>query len=297
MFKNTLKTTVLLAGLGGLIVTVFGLLGGGSSTALLFGLVVALVMVGGSYWFSDKLALKAARARVIDERDHPEFYGLVRDLARRADLPMPTVAVSPNDQPNAFATGRNPHHAVVCATEGLLRTLPRDEIEGVMAHEMMHVRHRDILIGSVAAAIATAISFAANMAMWGAMFGGRNNRDGNPLALFAVALLAPIAASLMQMAVSRSREFEADRGAAELLGSGRSLASALGRIETLAARTPMQVQPQQAYAYIHNPLAEFGGRRRGESGPNMARLFSTHPSTADRIAALHEFDRQRLIGA
>jgi heat shock protein HtpX len=296
MFKNTLKTTVLLAGLGGLIVTVFGVLGGGSSTALLFGLVVALVMVGGSYWFSDKLALKAARAKVIEEHDDPEFYGLVRELARRADIPMPTVAVSPNEQPNAFATGRNPRHAVVCATEGLLRSLPRAEVEGVMAHELMHVKHRDILIGSVAAAIATAISFAANMALWGAMFGGRDNRDANPIGLLAVSLLAPIAASLMQMAVSRSREFEADRGAAELLGSGRSLASALGRIETLAATTPMQVQPQQAYAYIHNPLAEFGGRRRRQGGPDMARLFSTHPSTADRIAALEEFDRQRVAG-
>jgi heat shock protein HtpX len=297
MFKNTLKTTVLLAGLGGLIVTVFGLLGGGSSTALVLGLVVALVMVGGSYWFSDKLALRAAKAKVITEADDPEFYGLVRGLAQRADMPMPTVAVSPNAQPNAFATGRNPRHAVVCATEGLLRSMPRDEIEGVMAHEMMHVRHRDILIGSVAAAIATAISFAANIAMWGAMFGGRSdNRGGNPLALLAVALLAPIAASLMQMAVSRSREFEADRGAAELLGSGRSLASALGRIETLAAKTPMQVQPQQAYAYIHNPLAEFGGRRRRQGGgPDMARLFSTHPSTEERIARLHEFDQRRLI--
>lgn len=295
MFKNTLKTTVLLAGLGGLIVTVFGLLGGGSSTALVFGLVVALVMVGGSYWFSDKLALRAAKAQVITEADNPEYYGMVRRLAQRADMPMPTVAISPNAQPNAFATGRNPRHAVVCATQGLLQSLPADEVEGVMAHELMHVRHRDILIGSVAAAIATAISFAANMAMWGAMFGGRGgNRGGNPIALIAVAVLAPIAASLMQMAVSRSREFEADRGAAELLGSGRSLASALGRIETLAARTPMQVQPQQAYAYIHNPLAEFGrGRRQG--GLDMARLFSTHPATQDRIQALQAFDQKRLI--
>jgi heat shock protein HtpX len=252
-------------------------------------------MVGGSYWFSDKLALRAAKAQVITEADNPQFYGLVRELARRADLPMPKVAISPSDQPNAFATGRNPRHAVVCATQGLLRTLPRDEVAGVMAHELMHVRHRDILIGSVAAAIATAISFAANMAMWGAMFGGRgDNRDSNPLALIAVAVLAPIAATLMQMAVSRSREFEADRGAAELLGTGRSLASALGRIETLAARTPMEVQPQQAYAYIHNPLAEFGGRRR-QGGPDMARLFSTHPSTEDRVKALREFDQRRLI--
>jgi heat shock protein HtpX len=297
MFKNTLKTTVLLAGLGGLIVTVFGVLGGGSSTALLFGLVVALVMVGGSYWFSDKLALKAAKAQVIAESDNPQFYGMVRELARRADLPMPKVAISPNAQPNAFATGRNPRHAVVCATDGLLRTLPRDELAGVMAHELMHVRHRDILIGSVAAAIATSISFAANMAMWGAMFGGRgNNRGGNPFALIAVAVLAPIAASLMQMAVSRSREFEADRGAAELLGTGQSLASALRRIETAAATRPMVVQPQQAYAYIHNPLAEFGGRRR-QNGPNMARLFSTHPSTDDRIEALLAYDRQRLVSS
>lgn len=301
MFKNTLKTTVLLAGLGGLIVTVFGVLGGGSSTALLFGLAVALVMVGGSYWFSDKLALKAAKAQVIAESDNPQFYGMVRELARRADLPMPKVAISPNAQPNAFATGRNPRHAVVCATDGLLRTLPRDELAGVMAHELMHVRHRDILIGSVAAAIATAISFAANMAMWGAMFGGRgNNRGGNPFALIAVAVLAPIAASLMQMAVSRSREFEADRGAAELLGTGQSLASALRRIEATAATKPMVVQPQQAYAYIHNPLAEFGGRRRDsrdQGGPNMAKLFSTHPSTDDRIAALQAYDRQRLVSA
>jgi heat shock protein HtpX len=301
MFKNTIKTTVLLAGLGGLIVTVFGVLGGGSSTALLFGLVVALVMVGGSYWFSDKLALKAAKAQVIAESDNPQFYGMVRELARRADLPMPKVAISPNAQPNAFATGRNPRHAVVCATDGLLRTLPRDELAGVMAHELMHVRHRDILIGSVAAAIATAISFAANVAMWGAMFGGRgNNRGGNPFALIAVAVLAPIAASLMQMAVSRSREFEADRGAAELLGTGQSLASALRRIEATAATKPMVVQPQQAYAYIHNPLAEFGGRRRDsrdQGGPNMAKLFSTHPSTDDRIAALQAYDRQRLVSA
>jgi heat shock protein HtpX len=301
MFKNTLKTTVLLAGLGGLIVTVFGVLGGGSSTALLFGLAVALVMVGGSYWCSDKLALKAAKAQVIAESDNPQFYGMVRELARRADLPMPKVAISPNAQPNAFATGRNPRHAVVCATDGLLRTLPRDELAGVMAHELMHVRHRDILIGSVAAAIATAISFAANMAMWGAMFGGRgNNRGGNPFALIAVAVLAPIAASLMQMAVSRSREFEADRGAAELLGTGQSLASALRRIEATAATKPMVVQPQQAYAYIHNPLAEFGGRRResrDQGGPQMAKLFSTHPSTDDRIAALQAYDRQRLVSA
>ena len=162
-----------------------------------------------------------------------------------------------------------------------------------MAHELMHVRHRDILIGSVAAAIATAISFAANIALWASMFsGGRGNGRQNPIALLAVSLLAPIAASLMQMAISRSREFEADRGAAELLGTGQPLARALRRIETQAAHVPMEIQPQQAYAYIHNPLAEFGGRTRG--GPNMAKLFSTHPSTDDRIAKLDELDRHRF---
>ncbi len=294
MFKNTMKTTVLLAGLGGLIVTVAGVLGGGSSTALLLGLLIALVMVGGSYWFSDKLALRAANARVVTEADAPEFYGIVRGLAQRANLPMPTVAIAASAQPNAFATGRNPKHAVVCATEGLLQALPRDEVEAVMAHELMHVRHRDILIGSVAAAIATAISFIANMALWASMFsGGRGNDRQNPVALLAVSLLAPIAASLMQMAISRSREFEADRGAAELLGTGRPLGGALRRIEAIATQVPMEVQPQQAYAYIHNPLAEFGGRRR-QGGPNMTKLFSTHPSTNDRIARLEEFDRRRF---
>jgi len=154
MFKNTAKTAILLAALGGLIVTIAGVLGGGSSTSLTFGLVIAFVMVGGSYWFSDKLALKAANARVITKADAPMFYGMIEDLATRANMPMPRVAISPNDQPNAFATGRGPRNAVVCATEGLLRTMPEDELRGVMAHELMHVRNRDILIGSVAAAIA-----------------------------------------------------------------------------------------------------------------------------------------------
>ncbi len=283
MFKNTMKTTVLLAGLGGLIVAVAGILGGGSATSLVIGLLIALVMVGGSYWFSDKLALRSAKARVISEADAPEFHAMIRRLAERADLPMPTIAISPADQPNAFATGRGPKHAVVCATQGLLQTLPADEIEGVMAHELMHVKHRDILIGSVAAAIATAISFMAQMAMYSSMFGGRDRdrRDSNPLVMLGVAILAPIAASLIQMAVSRSREFEADRGAAELLGTGQSLASALRRIDTIATQRPMAVQPAQASAYIHNPLAE---ARSSSSG--MARMFSTHPSTEERIARL-----------
>ncbi|MEN9553027.1 MAG: zinc metalloprotease HtpX [Actinomycetota bacterium] len=288
MFKNTAKTTILLAALGGLIVGVASLLGGGSSSAVMLGLVIALVMVGGSYWFSDKLALASAKAQVITEADHPEFYGMVRDLAQRANLPMPRVAVSPSEQPNAFATGRGPNNAVVCATRGLLQSMSRDEVEGVMAHELMHVKNRDILIGSVAAAVATAISSIAQMAMFATMFaGGRDDEDRpNPLAILLVSMLAPLAASLIQMAISRSREFEADRGAAELLGSGESLAQALEKIEVLAARSPMQVSPAQAQAYIHNPLAEMHARRG--SGVNVSKLFSTHPATEERIRRLRE---------
>ena len=292
MFKNTMKTTVLLAAMGGLIVAVAGVLGGGSSTALAIGLGIALVMVGGSYWFSDKLALASARAKVIERADAPEFYDRVESLAQRAGLPMPRVAISPSPQPNAFATGRGPNHAVVCATQGLLSSMPRHEVEGVMAHELMHVKHRDILIGSVAAAIATAISYIAQMAMFATMFGGgRDDEDRpNPIAMLLTALLAPLAASLIQMAVSRSREFEADRGAAELLGSGHALADALERIEVLAARTPMQVAPAQAQAYIHNPLNEL---QRGRNA-GMAKLFSTHPATEERIARLRAMSPQRV---
>ncbi|MCY7301281.1 MAG: zinc metalloprotease HtpX [Ilumatobacteraceae bacterium] len=281
---NTMKTSVLLASMGGLIIAVAGIIGGGSTASLTIGLAIAFVMVGGSYWFSDKLALSSAKAKVIQREDSPEFYDMVASLAQRANLPMPRVAISPSDQPNAFATGRGPKHAVVCATSGLLQSMPRAEIEGVMAHELMHVKHRDILIGSVAAAIATAISFIAQMAMFASMFGGgRSDEDRpNPIAMLLMALLAPIAASLIQMAVSRSREFEADRGAAELLGSGHALADALARIETLAVGRPMAIAPAQAQAYIHNPLSELrGGRNAG-----TARLFSTHPATEERIARL-----------
>ena len=283
MFKNTFKTTILLAALGGLIVGVATLLGGGSSSAVAFGLMLALVMVGGSYWFSASLALKSAGAQVITEADHPEFYGMVRDLSERAGLPMPRVAISPADQPNAFATGRNPQNAVVCATRGLLQNMTPDEVRGVMAHELMHVRHRDILIGSVAAAVATAISSIAQMAMFASMFGGGSDDEDrpNPLAVLLVSLLAPMAAGLIQMAISRSREFEADRGAAELLQDGEPLARALEKLEVIGARVPMQVAPAQAQAYIHNPLS--GSPKRGV---DMTRLFSTHPSTQERIARL-----------
>jgi heat shock protein HtpX len=285
MVGNTLKTTALLGGLGALIVLVAGLLGGGSTISLVIGLLFALVTVGGSYWFSDKLALRSANARIVSEAEAPELYRLVGSLAQRAGLPMPLVAVSPSEQPNAFATGRNPNHAVVCCTVGLLRQMPQDELEGVLAHELMHVKHRDILIGSVAAAIASAISFVANMALWSGMLGGGRSRDNrtNPLVLLLASIVAPLAAGLLHMALSRSREFDADRGGAHLLGTGQPLASALGRIETLAARTPMAVNPSQASAWIHNPLSEAPKRK---AGIDMARLFSTHPSTEERIRRL-----------
>jgi heat shock protein HtpX len=289
MFKNSLKTAVLLAALGGLIVGIASILGGGSSSAVMIGLVMALVMVGGSYWFSDTLALKSAKAQVITEADHPEFYAMVRNLSQRAEMPMPRVAVSPSEQPNAFATGRGPNNAVVCATAGLLQSLTPAEVEGVMAHELMHVRNRDILIGSVAAAIATAISAIAQMAMFATMFAGSgtNNRQRpNPFAILLVSLLAPLAASLIQMAISRNREFEADRSAAELLGNGESLARALEKIESIATRVPMQVAPAQAQAYIHNPLAEM--HHKQGTGVDVGRLFSTHPDTGERIRRLRE---------
>lgn len=287
MLKNSFKTAILLASLGGLIVGVATLLGNGSSGAIMIGLVIALAMVGGSYWFSDRLALRAAQAQIITEQDNPQFYRMVAELSVKANLPMPRVAISVSEQPNAFATGRNPKHAVVCATTGLLNSLSPAEVRGVMAHELMHVRNRDILIGSVAAAIATAISSIAQMAMFATMFAGSNDEDRpNPIAVLAVSLIAPIAAGLIQMAVSRSREFEADRSAAELIGTGVPLASALEKIEVLALRHPMMVSPAQAQAYIHNPLTEL---RRGpgrSSGVDVAKLFSTHPSTEERIRRL-----------
>jgi heat shock protein HtpX len=290
MLKNTLKTTVLLAALGGLFIAIGGLLGGTSGAAI--GLLIGLVLVGGSYWFSDKLALKAAAARIVTEEQAPELYRLVAGLAQRADLPMPVVAISPALQPNAFATGRNPNHAVVCCTQGILQSLPRDELEGVLAHELMHVKHRDILIGSIAAAIAMGISYAAQIAMFSAIFGGGDrDREGGFLGPLLVIILAPIAASLLKLAISRSREFDADRGGAELLGNGEPLARALERIEVTAKQTPMQVAPAQVYAWIHNPLAEFQRDKNGGQA-QMARLFSTHPPTEERVRRLRQMSHR-----
>ncbi len=277
MLRNTFKTTILLAALGGLMVGIGSLFGRGGA---IIGLGLGLAIVGFSYWKSDKLAIRAAHAVPADPARYLEFHRIMTDLCQRADMPMPKLYISPEPQPNAFATGRNPEHAAVAVTEGLIAICSWDEIRGVLAHEIMHVRNRDILIGSVAAAVATGISFIANMAMWGAMFGGGRDDDegGNPLILLLTALLAPIAAGLLQMALSRSREFEADRTGAELLGSGESLASALEKLEVAAKRIPMDIAPAQAQAYIVNPLT---GRK-----VSFGNLFRTHPTTEERVRRL-----------
>jgi heat shock protein HtpX len=277
MSKNTIKTYVLLAALGGFFILIGGAVFKGPG--LVIGLFLGLAMVGGSYWFSDKIAVKAARAVPVTEAEAPALYRIVRELTTRANMPMPKLYVTPDLQPNAFATGRSPEHAAVACTQGIMQMLTEDELKGVLAHELSHVGNRDILIGSVAASIAMAITFVARMAMWGAMFGGGGrDRDRNVFGELAFALLAPVAAMLLQMALSRSREFEADRSGALLLGTGEPLARALEKIEAGAKRIPMDVNPAQAQAYIINPLT---GRKA-----SAARLFMTHPSTAERIERL-----------
>jgi heat shock protein HtpX len=243
------------------------------------GLLIGLVMCGGSYWGSEKLALRSANAVQVSAQQMPQYHQIVQDLCRSVNMPMPGLYVSKNPQPNAFATGRNPQHAAVCVTEGLLQTLTWDEIQGVLAHELSHVRNRDILIGSVAAAIAMGITFAASMARWALIFGGRDNgggRDSNPLVALLMMILAPVAAALIRSSISRSREYEADASAARMLGSGESLARALEKLEAGASRIPSHVNPAEASAYIVNPL-------RSEM---LGNLFSTHPPAADRIARL-----------
>jgi heat shock protein HtpX len=270
--KNTVKTYILLATMGGLIILIGGLVGRGVGAT--FGLLAALAFTGASYWFSDRIAIKASRAVPVTEAEMPEYYAVVRDLTQRAGIPMPKLYVSPSRQPNAFATGRNPRHAAVAVTRGILTTLSWEELRGVLAHEISHVGNRDILIGSVAAAAAMGIMWIARIGF----FFGSGGRRNNALVSLALFILAPVAAMLLQMALTRSREFEADRSGARLIGDGESLASALAKIEAGVRAVPMNVQPAAAQAFIVNPLT---GRKMAFSS-----LFRTHPPTAERIERL-----------
>ena len=273
---NLMKTAILMAAITALFMAIGSLLGG--QQGMMLALLIALGMNFFSYWFSDKLVLKMYNAQEVDESSAPQFYSMVRELAARAQLPMPKVYLIDEDAPNAFATGRNPEHAAVAATTGILRVLSERELRGVMAHELAHVRHRDILISTISATMAGAISMLANFAMF---FGGRDSegRSTNPIVGILVMLLAPLAASLIQMAISRAREFEADRGGAEISGDPQALASALQKIHNYAQGIPLETterHPETAQMMIMNPLS--GGGLRG--------LFSTHPSTEERVERL-----------
>ena len=273
---NLLKTAVLMAAITALFMAIGAFIGG--RAGMMFALLLAVGMNFFSYWFSDKLVLKMYNAQEVDETSAPQFYRMVHELAQRAQLPMPRVYLINEDAPNAFATGRNPEHAAVAATTGILRALSERELRGVMAHELAHVRHRDILISTVSATMAGAISMLANFAMF---FGGRDSegRSRNPIVGILVMLLAPLAASLIQMAISRSREFEADRGGAEISGEPQALASALQKIHRVAQGLPLEAterHPETAQMMIVNPLS--AGGLRG--------MFSTHPPMEERVARL-----------
>lgn len=268
---NNIKTTVLMASLMGLCLAVGYLLGG--RTALLPALAIGAMMNLLAFFFSDKIALATMRAVEISEADDPELWNTVEQLARRADLPMPRVYVSPAAAPNAFATGRGPHHSAVCVTQGLRQMLSLPELEGVIAHELSHIKHRDILISTIAAIVAGAISWLSYLVFWG---GGDRDRRVNPLVGVLLLILAPLAATLIQLAISRSREFEADRLGAELAGTGRGLAQALRRLESANRRIPLRVPDSQSNMFIVAPL----------TGSGVAKLFMTHPSTEERIERL-----------
>ena len=274
---NTFKTALLLTLLSGLLLLIGELLGGRSG--LLIAFVFAIVMNFGSYWFSDKVVLRMYKAGEVGPEHR--LHRMTARLAQQAGLPLPRVYVIPDASPNAFATGRNPNHAAVAATEGILRLLDERELEGVIAHELAHIKHRDILIGTIAATAAATIMMVASMARWAFIFGGIGGRDdergdSNPLAMLAMAILAPLAATMIQMAISRSREFAADRGAAQIVGTPYGLADALRKIDAAARRVPLDANPATAHMFIMKPFA----------GRGMAALFSTHPPTEQRIAKL-----------
>ncbi len=273
---NTIKTGILLCALTVLLVMIGGYFGGRQGIVIAF--ILAMVMNFGSYWFSDKIVLKMYRARQVSEGEAPELYSLIKTLALRAGLPMPKVFIVPGDTPNAFATGRDEKHAVVAVTEGILRILNRDELEGVLSHELTHIKNKDMLIGSIAATLAGAIIMLASMAKWAAIFGvGRDDdEEGGIFGLILMAILAPIAAMIIQMAISRSREYMADKGGARISGKPYGLAGALEKLSQASKAIPMQANPATAHMFIVNPL----------TGKSLMNLFSTHPPTEERIARL-----------
>ena len=277
-FTNNLKTTIFLAAMFGLVLALGSMLGGKQ------GLIIAFVIGGAmnviTFFFSDKIALAAMQAKEVDARTAPDLHTMVSRLAQNAGLPMPRVYICPQDAPNAFATGRNPNNAAVAVTQGALKLLSYEELEGVMAHELAHVKNRDTLISCIAATVAGAISF---LGHWAFMFGGGNNREGaNPLAVIAMMILAPIAAALIQMAISRSREYVADHDGAVIAGTPLGLVSALRKLDAVSRRVPMENEmPAQNHMFIVQPF----------SGESMARLFSTHPATEARVAKLLEMVR------
>jgi heat shock protein HtpX len=275
---SRIKTTILLAALTVLIMWLGRIIGGQQGLVIAF--ILALVMNIGSYWFSDKIVLAMYRARPIEEQENPQLYQIVRELTASANLPMPRVYMIPQETPNAFATGRNPEHAVVAVTEGIMRILTPTELRGVLAHELGHVRNRDILISSIAATLAGVIMILASMMRWAAIFGGFRGSDdddrGGIVGLILTAILAPIAATLIQLAISRSREYLADETGARLAHNPEGLARALEKLETASERIPMDASPSTAHMFIVNPL----------SGRALAGLFSTHPPTEERIRRL-----------
>jgi len=280
---NTAKTIFLMVALTLMLIFIGGLIGGKS------GMTMALVMAFGmnfiTYWFSDKIVLKMYGAQQVSEADAPELHAMVRRLAQKAGLPMPKVYIMDQDQPNAFATGRNPEHGAVAVTTGIMRILSREELEGVLAHELAHIRHRDILVGTVAATIAGAISYLAQMAQWAMIFGGRSSDEengSNPVAALVMMIVGPIAAMMVQMAISRSREYGADAGGAEISGNPLHLAGALRKLHMASQRIPMDANPATSHMFIVNPL----------SGGGLLKLFSTHPPMEERIARLESMRRR-----
>jgi heat shock protein HtpX len=284
-FATKARTWLLVAGLTGLLIAIGALIGG--SFLYIFVALAVLMNVAG-YWFSDKLALKASRAKPVEPGTMPELEGMVQDLAQRARVPVPRLYLIPSEQPNAFATGRNPSHAAVAVTQGLLAHLPPDQVKGVLAHEFAHIKNRDILVSSIAAMVAGAISAIANVLQFSLLFGGGDDEDSGPLGLIgtlATIILAPLAAMLIQLAVSRQREYLADATGAQLLGRGAPLANALETLERGAQALPMNVNPATASLYAVNPLPRGG----------VARLFMTHPPLEERIRRLRELDGESSV--